>query len=228
MTDQPTPRPVRCKRCGLDHDRCLAHNQQGGPCGENPLAGQDVCHKHGGKTPVALVAAEGRVQRANAIRAVQHFGLPIDIDPAEALRQEIARTQGAVIWLQAHIATLDLRDIERGLEAAEQTTIPDETAETGRRVVSARTMRRSAPSVWVRLWQDERRHLADVCVRAIACGLAEREVRLAEEQGRLMADIFRRLEADSTIPWTPEALTAFRASTIRELGAPIALTAGAP
>jgi hypothetical protein len=43
--------------------------------------------------------------------------------------------------------------------------------------------------LWVQLYQQERRHLADVCAKALAAGAQERQVQLAERQGELAAQI---------------------------------------
>jgi hypothetical protein len=56
--------------------------------------------------------------------------------------------------------------------------------------------------VWLTLYQAERSHLVNVCKAAIACGLAEREVRLAEQQGQLLAELLRAVFSDPALGLT--------------------------
>jgi hypothetical protein len=74
-------------------------------------------------------------------------------------------------------------------------------------------------STWLVLFKEERDHLARLCVRAIGAGLAEREIRLAEKHGALVAEVIHSVLYD--IDLTPEqqarALTAVPAR-LREYG----------
>lgn len=49
---------------------------------------------------------------------------------------------------------------------------------------------------WVDLYRVERRHLREVCRDAIAAGVAERQVTLAEHQGHLMASVIGAVLAE--------------------------------
>ena len=63
---------------------------------------------------------------------------------------------------------------------------------------------------WWKLYDKQRRHFVVVCSRAIAAGVAERQVQLAESQGLLMAKMLRgvltRLGVDMEAPETVEAI----------------------
>jgi len=100
-----------------------------------------------------------------AREAVATFGLPREVAPDVALLEEVHRTAGHVGWLGALVA---------GLESSELA----QWSETGR-----------APSVWVRIYQEERQHLVRVAKAAIDAGIAERQVRLAEQQGTMLAQV---------------------------------------
>jgi hypothetical protein len=95
------------------------------------------------------------------MKAVQTYGSPIASDPITALLEELARTAGAVAWLE-----LMVRDL-----APEQ----------------------AAASAWVELYRQERRHLVDVAGVAVRSGIAERQVRIHEQQGALVAALILRL-----------------------------------
>jgi hypothetical protein len=88
----------------------------------------------------------------------------------------------------------------------------------------ASVTRRAAPNVWIDLYQRERKHLVEVSKVAIACGLAEHEVRLTEEDGRIIAGVFQAIEDDSQMAFTPEMRQRFRQTATRHLRAVPALS----
>ncbi len=71
----------------------------GQPAGWGTGTGRGVCRKHGGNTRAHKVKA----QREAAKEAVAVYGLPIEIDPADALLQEVWRTAGHIAFLAAEI-----------------------------------------------------------------------------------------------------------------------------
>lgn len=174
MTD-----PVPCKKCGLIHERCTAHNSAGAPCRRHPNVGQRVCAFHGGNAPQAKAAAERRVREAAAAAATQTFGLPQTIDPHEALLAELHRTAGEVAWLGQIVAALDADDVTWG-------RVRDKEGGDDRG-----TTYEARPNAWVQLWHQQRRHFLDVAKACVAAGIEERRVRLAEDSGRMLASVVR-------------------------------------
>ena len=210
------PRPYACEECGEEHNKCIAHKKStGGPCNQPPIEGTDVCRLHGGKAPQVQEAARIRGQERATVEAVRVYGLPRNIDPHQALREEIARTAGHVDWLSEIVANLNPEELTDGI--VEQVTATTQGDEKDERM--ARVVRRAAPNIWLDLYQRERRHLIEVCKVAIACGLAEREVGLLEEQGRIIASIFRGLEVDAALAFSPEMRQRFREAAARHLRA---------
>ncbi len=47
------------------------------------------------------------------------------------------------------------------------------------------------PHIWIRLYQEERRHFVAVAKTCVAVGIEERRVHLAEAQGELIAQVLR-------------------------------------
>jgi len=103
---------------------------------------------------------------APAVRAVTTFGLPVEVAPEVALLEEVHRTAGHVAWLAELVAGLDRAQLRQYDQVGVQ-----------------------RPSVWVELYQTERAHLVAVCKAALAAGVEERRVRLAERQGELVAEL---------------------------------------
>lgn len=123
--------------------------------------GRGRCTFHGGSTPSHVIAA----QREELAEAVVTFGLPVDIDAADALIDEVKRTAGIV-------HCLDL--IIRGKTAEQLLKEPN-----------------------LVLWhRQERRHGLMVSRVAIAAGIAERQVRVAEQHASIFAAALRGMFED--------------------------------
>lgn len=194
-----------CPRCGQPHPRCHAHNRQGRPCMRSPAAYQHVCNRHGAKSPQALAEAERRRQEAAATHAMTTLGRPINTTPTEALLEEVRWTAGHVAWLRERVQDLEQGDLVWGT-----TKTKDGGDDQG-------TTQEAKPSVWYVLYSRERQHLVTVCAAALKAGIEERRVRLAEQQGALVAEVIRRILAALNL--TPEQLELVPTVVPRELRA---------
>jgi hypothetical protein len=175
-----------------DDRRCVATSKGSGErCVKASIVGGTVCSVHGGSAPAVRAAAGRRVAEADARKAVATYGLAVDIDPSAALLQEIARTQGAVLWLADKVRELDPEALVWGI-----TKTQHGHGQQGRIDV---TEEAAEVSAWVRLWQTERSHLVKVCESALRAGVAERQVRLAEQQGELIAAVIRAVFDDEEL-----------------------------
>lgn len=143
------------------------------------MHGQRVCRMHGGKSPGAVEKAQARIAQANAESAVATFGLPRDIDPHEALLEELHRTAGAVAWLGAVVAGVEQGDVVWG-------KVRDKVGGDDRG-----TTHEAGVNTWVRLWQAERAHLVAVSAQCIKAGIDERRMQLAEGAGEQLAGVLR-------------------------------------
>ena len=149
----PTPRPHPCPKCGQPHERCLAHAIGGGPCGQMPVDGCDVCVNHGARAPAVAAAATARVQRGIARgiaeRAVMTYGLSTAIDPFDALKAELDRTNGHVLWLAGVVASLDPEELVWGK------TLTEVGSGTGQREGNtAKARSEAAVNIWLKLYKD--------------------------------------------------------------------------
>lgn len=174
---------------GVD-GQCGARKRNGQPCTKAAGWGTDhvgygACKLHGGSTPKHQRA----VQKVMAGEAVEMYGLPVDVAPMEALLDELQRTAGHVAWLGSVVQALEAGEVvgvvgEEGLDVRTGTTHHPE----------------GAPSVWLKLYQAERKHLTDVAATCIKCGIAERQVRVAEQQGQMLAQVIQAILKDLKVP----------------------------
>lgn len=188
--------------------KCGAKTRNGGSCKwpagwGTKHVGYGACKLHGGSVPTHQIAAKKEMAR----EAVENYGLPRAVEPTVALTEELHRTAGHVAWLAS---------VVRELEESETTGPVGQRDETHHP--------RHEPSVWIRLYQEERKHLKDVAKTCLEVGIEERIVRVAEEQGQLLAQAVQAiltklgipLEAPATRAAIREAFTAVE-GTAREL-----------
>ncbi len=190
--------------------KCKAiRSTNGEPCANWAMRGQEVCRAHGGRARQAKAAAKRRLAEKEARRAVETYGLPVDIDPAEALLEEVRWTAGHVRWLRSMVQSLSPDELRWGKS--------EEVEKGSGEFPGTDTTEKAAPNVWVQLYQAERRHLVDVCATAIKVGIEERRVRLAESQGALIAEVIRGMLDDPELGLTQPQKEVGRAVASRHL-----------
>ncbi|WP_433460709.1 HGGxSTG domain-containing protein [Micromonospora sp. CA-248212] len=170
------------KRCGAKA-RSTGHG-----CKRSPVPGATRCRLHGGASPQVLRKVERQQQERALAEAVATYGLALDVSPTEALLDEVKWTAGHVAWLRARVQELEASALSWGVRS-----IVDKE---GGEFPGVDTTEAAAPHVLLDLYQRERKHLVDVCAKALQAGIEERRVRLAESQGALLADVIRRILGD--------------------------------
>jgi len=170
---------------------CSAHRTDGRKCKAYAMTGMDVCMWHGG------LSAKDRNKKALALQVFAEFtntyGVPVDVTPEDALVQEIARTNGHILWLQAQILTEDPQEFaasawlyRRSVDSHIQWD--EETRKFAGEAYSG---------VYLELYMKERQHLAKLCQIALTAGVSKRWVALAEKQadqvGEAMMLLIRKL-----------------------------------
>ena len=145
--------------------------------------GTGRCRLHGGNT-ASGVAYAGRELAADAVR---NYGLPVDIDPHTALVEELQRSAGHVAFLHAKVQSLPEAEMEGPVGGA-QGGIPEHK-----------------PSVWIQMYNAERKHCAEIAAVCIKAGIEERKVRVAEQMGQVFAEAIRGILTDLDVIDHPKA-----------------------
>lgn len=202
MAEPETNRPT-CAKCGKVHPHtCIGHistgERKGEPCRQWAIKGGTVCPAHGGAAKNVRAKATERVQQAKAIKALVTYGIPRQVDPFAALLEEISRTAGHVDWLKTVVEKLTAKELVWSRTSTETKIGGGPTGDYLTDTQSA------AVNQWLALYQSERIHLVHVCKTAIGCGLAERQVQLAESQGALIAEVLRAVIGDPELGLSPE------------------------
>lgn len=155
--------------------------------------GTGNCRLHGGATPNynKKVMKDFLLEKAEIVSMI--YGTAVeDIQPEEAIMQELARTAGHVQWLYENLQTQDQKLLEEHQGEGE--------------ALRQYTKLGQQPSVWIDLYFRERQHLMSVAKTASSMGIAERQIRIAEEQGQLLAETIRAFMNDPDLALTPEQM----------------------
>ena len=110
-----------------------------------------------------------------------------DIDPAKALLDEISWTHAHVQWLRAKVQELGTEELVWGQTQTDKGIGPQGPVDTA--------TEKAAPNVWYALYMAEREHLVKVSAAALRAGIEERRIRIAEDQGNMVAAVLQRILA---------------------------------
>jgi hypothetical protein len=161
----------------------------GEQCKKMAIAGGTVCRSHGGGAPqVKAAAARNVVKESLFAELTGHqkiLGSPIYSDPVTILYDLIALSAGHVAWYKMMVEKL----------------IPDALVWSESQVSQGAGGKLSVTQTatvnqWLQLYNAERKFLAELSTKAIAAGLAEREIRMEEERGKMLAETLREILAD--------------------------------
>ena len=194
------------------HERrkCSARTTKGNPCKRWAIRGGTVCATHGGRSPQVKRKAKERLEEERVRRkigqALAAENVPFE-DPLEGLMTEVARSGMAVRAYEELVRDLEAQpvvrilDIDRDVsdELEDMTTVP--TLVPGG-IIGPNHLGDLGAHPFVVLWSREREWHAKVCKMALEAGVAERQVRLAERQGELLAQTIEALLADPALELT--------------------------
>jgi hypothetical protein len=181
--------------------RCWGRSKKTGKqCGVMAMTGQNVCNRHGGSAPQSIRAGENRAAEERARKLVETYGRKIETTATEALLDEVQWTAGHVAWLRERVQEIESEAMTAGADREHPLVWGVTREKSGGE--DRGTTEEAAPSIWLKLYQQERTHLVKVCAEAIKAGIEERRVRLAEAQGALIAQAIRAILGDLQL--TPE------------------------
>jgi len=169
---------------------------------------------HGGASSKVQAAAARREAEAAAAaalgKAMLTLGEPAgDIDPAKALLDEIAWTHAHVQWLRLKVQELGADELVWGRTQTDQGVGPQGPVDT--------TTEKAGANTWYDLYMREREHLVKVTTAALKAGIEERKIKLAEDQGNLVAAVLQRIL--SALNLSPEQMEMVPVIVPRELRA---------
>lgn len=198
--------------------KCRGTSRSGEPCKLPPIKGGAVCRMHGGKAPQVQAAAARRVAEAEAAREMERAMVTLgsrvgDVDPARALLDEIAWTHAHVQWLRVKVQELSPKDLAWGVTQTDNGIGPQGPVDM--------TVEKAAPNVWYSMYLTEREHLVKVSAAALRAGIEERRIKIAEDQGNMVAAVLQRILAALNL--SPEQWAEVPTIVPRELRALAAL-----
>lgn len=158
----------------------------------NPGAFRKATKTRGPRRKTNLPKTEGvQLTAAHQRRREMLFGTPTDdSDPGEVLLQEIRRTAGHIEWLRLQLMHSDPEQFVRSLWLRGRISGYVGSHEIDTSDWSA------AGALWVELYQSERKHLASICRTALAAGIEERRIRLAERLAERVGEAIRGMLYD--------------------------------
>ena len=189
---------------------CGGEKRKGGKCGRpagwgTVHPGVGTCKLHGGSAPAAEL--KGLIELA---RREQHvMGAPLSIEPQDAILECIRIAAGEVSHASERIAELEeddavgpvvthsLRRVDAGERSYKNTSSAEQlTADT-----------RSGPPalhIWIIVRQRAMDRLVNYSFAALKAGIEERRVRVAEQQGMLLAQAIQGILRELHVDQRPE------------------------
>lgn len=212
-----------CETCGVVHvcrvgkggqKPCAGHTTVGKACGAAAINGGWVCRRHGGEIravkDLAAKRFEDQQHRDQAGRILRLLGEPPRVDPITALLDLIGWKYAEVQFYRERVAELIQPDpfpAVEGTEGHPGTPAQEQphpliwgTIEvkdkTGGEDWGTTTVQSSGEHAWLRLMHEAEHELADMAAKALKAGIAERQVRVAEQQGMMLAKVIRSIAVD--------------------------------
>lgn len=151
--------------------QCTAKSKQSGVrCKRPAVIGGTVCSIHGGKARQVQAAAQRRRDQDAAEREAKALNIqPREIGYQDALLEELYRSAGWVDYLEAKVQA-------EGDGALTQWGMGG----------------RTASALWSMLEEERKRYVA-VAVACGRAGIAERQIQIAEQQGKLLAQVISQI-----------------------------------
>lgn len=180
----------RLARAHLGTDKqCTQIKKNGNQCRRPALKGLTKCQVHGG--PLQKYNREKREQKEK-IRAI--LGVPLEVDPAQALLGQVHEAAGNVALYRSLIESLEPTPIQQ-IGLGEDGFL--KFHQQG--IYGWDHLGDGATHILVKMYDAERERLTKFAKMAIDAGIAERQVRLAERQGEMIAKLIGAIIDDERL-----------------------------
>jgi len=177
--------------------KCTARKKNGHPCKAWAIKGTNVCRTHGGMRKQTREAGRRRIAEAKAAKAMRLLAKPVEIDPGQALLELVQWTAGEVRYWRS--------EVERIANENPNNLAWGRTKHTegeGPEGYVNQLVEEATPPVEYQLLMSAQERLAKFATAALRAGVEERRIRLAEDQGALIAQVIRGIFEDLNL--TPE------------------------
>ena len=179
--------------------RCSAMAKSTGKqCTRRPIVGLAVCPMHGGATPSSRGKRQDFIDVTNLKEEVARLGGRRDIHPAEALLDLVYWTAGEVDYWRDRVRELQDDELVWGLTQHREGIGPEGP-------INVRTSE-AKPNIVYAMLERASDRLASYAMAALKAGVDERRVRVAEQQGALVATVIRDILTDLGLSKAQEAL----------------------
>lgn len=184
-------------------DQCGAHKKGGGTCTRPKGWGTDHqgfgnCKFHGGATKTGRKHAATQEAHAMATSGVV-MGMPLDVDPHEALLHCVRITAGEVAYATSMVHKLSEEEAltqARSEEYKPQVGLDTEGSIKRDLGIDKVTLASQSLNIWIQVRQQAVDKLAKYSKMAIDVGVAERQVRLAETKGEEIATALKAIMSE--------------------------------
>lgn len=210
----------------LDHKTKLDGLGQLVPCKRAPADGFEICAAHGAHGPMGnKVSIERRREfdkRRHAGKTLRIFGVPRAVDPAQGLIEEYWRSAGIVAGLEAKVVEMDEAELVWGVvsedtKAERPSGTDDELARIigldAMPTVEVKTARAAKPSVWLKMFNEERDRFTKLGIAIVSLQLEARR----DEYIHAQVETFASVLLDPELGLTAEQRV-IAAAKLRALG----------
>lgn len=204
-----------CAKCGKihltywGHPACVGHRANTHPlepCTKHPKNGMKVCRSHGGALPTNVIAAAERLvlmtTQGQIAQLMRECDIP-DQHPIEGLL-EVVRISGSMTrLLTVKVGELEEEpSVEDMLVESNDGSLSIKKVATGDAFWGLNHQGEMVPHVYVQMLKVWSERYERACKTALDAGVAERQVRLAESEGELLATAIKGIL--SALNLTPE------------------------
>ena len=165
------------------------------------MSGQDICETHGGRAKQNRAAGEARVAREAAEKLAAKWAVPIDTDPTDGILNRICAYAGHVVFYRQQVEAIVAEDPNSLVWGVTKETEGDVVVGNGPTATLDKAegvTREAKPNIWLVLYNEASDRLVKYCAEALKAGVEERKIRMAEQQGAIVADVIRAT-ADSIL-----------------------------